>query len=184
MNYRKLSPKVFLYENIMTLEESSSLIKDFENVAEWKDSYVGDDQKVESIRSSIQAKVEHKKSRLSNKIVTQLLEKTNHYKVLNKIDLLYQLEGVSLIKYEQGNYFKEHADIAEGGIPRAVSCVIYLNPSEYDGGELEFTRLGLSVKTESPSMILFPSGEEYSHIAHPVKSGTKYSVVTWFADKR
>jgi predicted 2-oxoglutarate/Fe(II)-dependent dioxygenase YbiX len=32
-------------------------------------------------------------------------------------------------------------------------------------------------------LILFPSNYAYSHIAHPVTSGTKYAMVTWIRDR-
>jgi predicted 2-oxoglutarate/Fe(II)-dependent dioxygenase YbiX len=58
-----------------------------------------------------------------------------------------------------------------------------MNPEQYEGGDLEFTKLGISVKPKTPSMVFFPSTDEYSHIAHPVVSGIKYSIPIWFTDK-
>jgi hypothetical protein len=45
---------------------------------------------------------------------------------------------------------------------------------------LEFNNFDLTIKLEKNSIVLFPSNFPYSHIAHPVKSGVKYSLVTWF----
>jgi predicted 2-oxoglutarate/Fe(II)-dependent dioxygenase YbiX len=50
----------------------------------------------------------------------------------------------------------------------------------FEGGELEFPFFDLKIKLEKNSLVLFPSNFPYTHIAHPVTSGTKYSLVTWF----
>ena len=53
----------------------------------------------------------------------------------------------------------------------------YLN-DDYEGGELHFDKLGLTIKPKAGDLYLFPSSYVYSHAAMPVTSGTKYSVVT------
>jgi predicted 2-oxoglutarate/Fe(II)-dependent dioxygenase YbiX len=92
-----------------------------------------------------------------------------------------QDEGLTLLKYTDGNKYDYHAD-GEWSIYRTVSGIIYLNPQDYVGGETHFKLFDLNLKPESPSIALFPSNYAYMHAAMPVKSGTKYIFVTWMND--
>jgi predicted 2-oxoglutarate/Fe(II)-dependent dioxygenase YbiX len=86
-----------------------------------------------------------------------------------------------MLKYRSGEEYKAHYD---GGTMsgRAVSALVYLN-SDYEGGEIEFPHFGIKIKPEAGMMLLFPSNFAYRHIAHPIRSGTKYSLVTWIRDQ-
>jgi predicted 2-oxoglutarate/Fe(II)-dependent dioxygenase YbiX len=186
MNYLKLAKNVLLYESIISKEKSNELIKDFENHnLNWHNSIIGDSQMVDPlIRSSQQIEIKEKDSKLFYSINSQIIEKLNHYLLNTEFRSLVRSEKITLLKYYPGSFFKEHSDYNPNSeIPRIVSCVIYMNPEEYEGGDLEFTKLGFSVKPKTPSMLFFPSTEEYSHIAHPVVSGIKYSIPIWFTNK-
>ena len=63
-----------------------------------------------------------------------------------------------------------------------ASFNVYVNDN-FDGGVLEFKNKDYSVKPEPGMLILFPSNYAYTHIAHPVETGTKYAVVTWLHDR-
>ncbi len=90
-------------------------------------------------------------------------------------------EEYSMLKYEgsTGDHYDAHYD---GGVldRRWISAIIYLN-DDYEGGELEFVHFGVKIKPKVGSVIIFPSNYAYSHIAHSVKSGTKYAIVTFIA---
>jgi predicted 2-oxoglutarate/Fe(II)-dependent dioxygenase YbiX len=90
-------------------------------------------------------------------------------------------EHYQMLKYEQGEEYKGHYD---GGTPigRSISCLCYLN-GNFEGGELEFPNFHVKIKPEPGMLVLFPSNYAYLHIAHPVTSGTKYSMVTWIKDR-
>jgi predicted 2-oxoglutarate/Fe(II)-dependent dioxygenase YbiX len=95
------------------------------------------------------------------------------------------IEPTQFLKYDIRDKYDEHNDSEDwrdGKITRVVnrdiSVLFYLNDN-YEGGELEFTRLGLSVKPKKGMMIAFPSYFEFSHRVHPVRSGTRYSLATW-----
>ena len=90
-------------------------------------------------------------------------------------------EHYQMLKYDQGEEYKGHYD---GGtsIGRAISCLCYLN-GDFKGGELEFPNFHVKIKPEPGMLMLFPSNYAYLHIAHPVTSGTKYSMVTWIRDR-
>jgi hypothetical protein len=86
--------------------------------------------------------------------------------------------GFALLKYIDGGEYHIHHDHSPDN-SRVLSLVACLG-DDFEGGELEFNNFDLTVKLEKNSLILFPSNFPYTHIAHPVKSGVKYSLVTWF----
>lgn len=87
-------------------------------------------------------------------------------------------EGYVLLKYEVGTMYNQHYDCGPKQSHRVFSIICYLN-DDYEGGELEFPYLDLTYKPSAGDVIVFPSNYTFSHIAHPVTSGTKYSLVTW-----
>ena len=89
--------------------------------------------------------------------------------------------GYNMLKYKGGTEYKAHYD-GDTSSRRAVSAIIYLN-NEYEGGHVEFTNFGIKIKPEPGMLMLFPSNYAYTHIAHPVISGTKYALVTWTQDQ-
>lgn len=56
---------------------------------------------------------------------------------------------------------------------------MYLN-DDYEGGELWFPLLDLTIKPEAGDAVFFPSTYIYAHAAKQVTSGTKYAAVTMF----
>jgi len=88
-------------------------------------------------------------------------------------------EDYVMLKYQGST--KDHYDAHYDGGPstrRWVSAIIYLN-DDYEGGELEFVNFNVKIKPKLGSLLIFPSNYAYSHIAHPVITGTKYAIVTW-----
>lgn len=110
---------------------------------------------------------------LQEKLVKSVNEYTNEHEIEIGFD-----EGLTLLKYESGQYYKPHCDYAPHN-PRYLSALILLNPTEYEGGGTHFVHFDEEVKPTSPSLVLFPSNYAYSHTALPVDSGTKYAIVTW-----
>lgn len=119
---------------------------------------------------------------IHNQFYTSLLAATLPYASRYGIQEPFFHEGYSILKYRQGEEYKPHYD---GGTlsGRCISALIYLN-SNYEGGEIEFPHFHLKIKPEPGMMILFPSNYAYRHIAHPVRSGTKYALVTWIKDRQ
>jgi len=85
-------------------------------------------------------------------------------------------EVMNFISYGPGQHFQEHADHGFS-YSATVSLVAYPN-DDYEGGELAFPKLGITVKPRAGDLYIFPSSYIYSHVALPVKSGKKYSIVT------
>lgn len=90
-------------------------------------------------------------------------------------------EGYNVLRYRTGQEYKAHKD-GETVTGRALSAILYLN-NDFEGGEVEFVHHNVKIKPKPGMLLLFPSNYAYSHIAHPVTSGTKYAIVTWIKDR-
>lgn len=112
-----------------------------------------------------------------NLLNEKLVQSVNDYTKKYEIEIAFD-EGLTLLKYESGQYYKPHCDYAPHN-PRYLSALILLNPDEYEGGGTHFVHFDEEIKPSSPSLVLFPSNYAYSHTALPVESGTKYALVTW-----
>jgi hypothetical protein len=87
----------------------------------------------------------------------------------------------TMLRYTDGQKYDQHNDWSPKN-KRLISYLVYIN-DDYLGGELEFVHLGIKIKPKANSMIVFPSHFLFSHIAHPVESGTKYAIVNWILYK-
>lgn len=87
-------------------------------------------------------------------------------------------EPFQVLKYSEGANYRAHFDTSERN-PRSFSMVAVLRKPE-EGGELEFPYFNYTFELEEGSVIFFPANHPYTHIAHPVRKGLKYSLVTWF----
>lgn len=86
--------------------------------------------------------------------------------------------GYNVLKYNQGQEYIHHTDDSPT-TPRRLSGLAYLNDN-YEGGELNFTKLNLKYYPMAGDIVLFPSGMPYEHAAMPVTEGIKYAVVGWW----
>lgn len=86
-----------------------------------------------------------------------------------------------MLEYEVGHYFNIHTD-ADHNYQRVVSVVIFGN-DDYEGGVLEFDKMGIVLEPKFGDILVFPSCYAYSHKVYPVTKGTKYSFVNWFKYK-
>jgi hypothetical protein len=87
-------------------------------------------------------------------------------------------EIISLLKYSGLAEYHAHYDHSPD-TRRVFSLVACLGSPE-SGGELELVNFDLKITPEMGDVVMFPSNFPYTHIAHPVTSGLKYSMVTWF----
>lgn len=89
-------------------------------------------------------------------------------------------EPLQLGKYEIGGHYKWHQDVGPNYTTRKLSLVLQLtDPSEYDGGELEFSGFDGKVNNGIGDLILFPSYN--SHRVRPVTRGERMSLVAWLS---
>jgi hypothetical protein len=156
---------------------ASQAIKDAEKSKfPWMDSAIGFGDVAKHIRSSKSFGLDSldiSKEKIRPIIYDCIKKYCNYYDV----DVLAD-EGLSLLKYESYDKYEFHVD--EGpGKNRIVSCLIYLNPGEYEGGGTTFKHFNYTINPLAPSLVLFPSNYPYLHAADPVSKGKKYIVVTW-----
>jgi len=118
---------------------------------------------------------------IHNQFYTLLLATTLGYSKRNKIDEDLWHEDYNLLKYSDNQSYGCHYD-GMTSTGRVVSAICYLN-NDYEGGELEFPHFNLTIKPQPGMLLLFPSNFAYAHVAHPIKSGTKYAIVTWLRDR-
>lgn len=97
--------------------------------------------------------------------------------------------------YAPGGQYKIHMDV--GYIDhdsklvldypcRVISAVYFLNesPRDFTGGEFELMPVShesIIFQPKADHLLLFPSDVRYPHRVHPVISGTRYSIVSWFS---
>jgi predicted 2-oxoglutarate/Fe(II)-dependent dioxygenase YbiX len=106
--------------------------------------------------------------------------------ILDRLNLDYTT-AVEVLRYPSGTHSPVHVDGSGGHndsslVSRKVTWVktrIILLNDTFDGGELFFPHLGLSYGKECVgSLIEFPAGlQEYAHGVHPVRNGTRYTLV-------
>ena len=88
-------------------------------------------------------------------------------------------EAMRITKFTgPGEFFGSHSDDSFA-TPRTASMVYYPN-DDYDGGELEFIHFGVTIKPKAGQLFMFPSGYSYEHKVHPVRSGTRITMVSFF----
>lgn len=147
------------------------------------DYNVAQSRKCEAIYLSynevIQKKLDVRKSIDDNifKIVNGSLEK--YMKKCNALDYINVKgdTGYILLKYNTGDYVREHVDTWSGE-NRTLSCSMILN-NDYEGGELAFFDGKYKLNPKKGDIVIFPSSFTYPHQVLPVTSGTRYAVITW-----
>lgn len=187
------APCVYVYEDQLNSKEFINLIekesRDSWPYLSWVSSTTGNDSAISEYRSSLEMSVEplhldtvvDRLKPLQQEYRTNIFEPLQRcihdYRVAN--DLFIQADsGWSLLKYIEGGQYHIHHDHSSHN-ERVLSVVACLG-DDFEGGELEFNRFDLKIKLERNSLILFPANFPYTHIAHPVTSGVKYSLVSWF----
>lgn len=75
-------------------------------------------------------------------------------------------------KYDEGAFMGSHVDFNEDNYYLAYTIVVYLN-DDYQGGELYFNELDITIKPEAGSIIMYPSSAPYSHQSLKVLKGRK-----------
>jgi predicted 2-oxoglutarate/Fe(II)-dependent dioxygenase YbiX len=115
--------------------------------------------------------------------------------VLAFINGFYQVavrdrEPWQLLHYGVGGHYIPHVDaetlykddagleLWEKTLDRDLSLVYFLN-DDFAGGELVFPDLDLVIEPEPGTLVCFPSDHHYVHEVKPVRSGHRYTVVTW-----
>ena len=195
MNHIEAGPCISVYENVFDanratlflacLDEAAKNEWDYPEIS-WDHAYVGGGE-VTSYRTSVNCSLvslmkpypDTELSSLFRDEIQKPLEKVasdymqEHF-ISNGIHEPYQV-----LKYFPGAEYHSHWDHSRNN-SRVFSLVASMGEAE-EGGELEFPKFGVKLKLTNGSAVLFPANFPYIHIAHPVISGVKTSLVTWFS---
>lgn len=156
---------------------------------QWRDALVGYGQKIPGYRDCVDFKykktdIQGDKSEQSivlqglwDDVYNSKLPAVKDYcRQFNIGGELKYWESFNFIKYGPGQHFQEHHD--HGFSYNCVVSLVGYPNDDYEGGELYFRLQNLTVKPKAGDLYIFPSNYMYPHRAMPVKSGTKYSIVT------
>lgn len=86
--------------------------------------------------------------------------------------------GFHILKYNPGNFYKEHVDDFREMAYRRLSVSIGLN-SDFTGGEFAFFGGQELYSLGKNQALIFPSSWQYPHQILPVKTGERWSIVFW-----
>jgi hypothetical protein len=184
MNKKELAIGIIQYEFPEDL--SKKIIKKLNKLKseQWMPSLVGGSgpgHLKTYIRSSEVVDLYNLDDELAKDTRKYLIECVKDYCNLFNIEV-FSDEGLGILKYESDDKYEYHVD-SGWETYRTVSALIYLNPTEYEGGHTHFKYFDVGVKPDKPSLVLFPSNFSYLHAAMPVTSGKKYIIVTWLNDR-
>jgi len=199
---------VEIYDDFITEEQAKLIIKTVEDISNddginigFEDAVIGKGHKGGNIRSnqvfylSNLANEAHETrlyrdaikdgkekyfediNNIQNLIANRMQMFVNEYTQKYEFPILFD-EGYTILRYRGGQEYKGHSDYAPH-IPRYLSALILLNPSDYEGGGTYFEHFDVNIKPDKPSLVLFPSNYAYTHRAMPVIKGSKYAIVTW-----
>lgn len=166
----------------------NAIVNEYKDSGEWEIGYI--DNKVrKDVRNCqnipiskpaiIRVNPEHRAS-LDNQLFHIAGKVINDYAQKFGTFTIEKDEGYTLLRYETGQFIKPHIDTGVTELNRRkVSCSFALN-DEYTGGEFSFFNGEHTLKLDKGSILLFPSNFVYPHEILEVKSGTRYSIITWF----
>lgn len=180
MDYKELGTCVIQYD--FPEDIAKNLLAMLEQLGDdvWVRSGIGNENEIQTYRTSTSINFPEKFPLWDETVRQFFIPAVNDYCQKYEVKVS-QDEGFQLLRYQPNNEYKFHSD-GEWSMYRNVSALIYLNPSEYEGGETYFKNQDLNVKPEKPAIVLFPGNYAYLHSAMPVKSGVKYVLVTWMND--
>jgi predicted 2-oxoglutarate/Fe(II)-dependent dioxygenase YbiX len=169
----------------------NAIVNEYKDSTEWEIGYINNKVR-EDIRNCqnipisrpaiMQVNLEHRTA-LDNQLFHIAGKVINDYTQKFGTFIIEKDEGYTLLRYETGQFIKSHIDTSAAGETglnnRKVSCSFALN-DEYTGGEFSFFNGEHTLKLDKGSILLFPSNFVYPHEILEVKSGTRYSIITWF----
>jgi len=183
-----LEKYIRIYDNIISLESVSAIIRTFKD-SEFIQAKIIKDDGTEIINEEDRKVGEYplgtNKSHtethwlryLSYRISQAGADFTNKYKYVSQIK---NVTNVSILKYEVGGHYNKHVDCCPTAY-RELSFILMLN-DDYKGGALQFFDGEELIKEITPKggrLIVWPSNTLFPHKVVPIISGKRYVVVSW-----
>lgn len=194
--YHVSDPKfgIFLYRNAIERELNiperleATIGNSTHNLFKWSDAVVGYNVKMPEYRDCVDLKMSpihwpylspefEEVKKCYDDVDNRLKKCLTHYESMYNFKMEF-MEAINFVRYKPGQHFAVHTDHGFS-YTCTVSSVMYLN-DEYEGGELWFPYLDITLKPQAGDVVLFPSTYIYAHASLKVKSGVKYSAVTMF----
>ena len=186
-----LFPGMWVYRDIIkkdlnVIQRVENLLNENNSNFSWQDATVGYMKKIPEYRDCQDFKIGEIKGTPPNEdyqtygqiwkdLYNSQLPAVMDYCTRYNIKMDYW-EVMNFIKYGPKQHFQEHADHGFS-YSATVSLVAYPN-DDYVGGGLKFPKLNLEIQPKAGDLYIFPSTYLFSHIALPIESGVKYSIVT------
>lgn len=181
MNYTQLAVGIYQYDFPEDLAKNLVEVARQANDAVWKKSGIGSDGDLDqSYRTSRGLNMPEVFPFWDDEVRKFTVPAINHYSSDFEASIS-QDEGFNMLHYKVSNKYDYHSD-SDWTNYRTVSCLVYLNPSDYEGGETHFKKFDIKVKPEKPALVVFPSNYSYLHASLPVTEGEKYILVSWMND--
>lgn len=179
----KLADEIYLFKNFVSLEERSAILASLETYSPpgWANAseYTENSEVTPYLQIVKGADVVDLHKRLSDFVAPDFEPLPS-----NSINRL--LPGQSL--HAHWDSPGEEEQVPEGVDDPYQTChivkygsVVYL--SEFEGGEIYYTRLGLEYKPEPGDLIIHSAFELYEHGVRPVTSGIRYVYSTFLIQK-
>jgi hypothetical protein len=121
---------------------------------------------------------------ISKSLFDPLEDTLNHYFTLYpfaKTAIKSREDMMHVLKYEKAGFLPKHSD--HGKSSRVLSVLLYLN-EDYEGGEISWPDVGVTLKPEAGSIIYFPSNYVFTHEVAPIISGVRYALPNWFHNRK
>lgn len=168
-----------IYDDVLSVEECELLIKYYD---ECEHKYEGrvytaegitlkqDTKSVQQVDVEFESEADNILSKNCERMLQAYCEEQPWYPPAAINDIGYHIK-----RYEPGSgYFNEHIDVlCPNTARRTVVVQFYLNTVE-EGGETEFTELGIKCPPVRGRCLMFPAFFLYPHAGHVPISGPKY----------
>jgi predicted 2-oxoglutarate/Fe(II)-dependent dioxygenase YbiX len=179
-----------VFEKIVPDLLCDKIINEYEKTDEWKKGTVGDynlNSELRNCDSIFISKSEvidnnpEKRKQIDDEIFDIVSKCLQEYLKLNSLygSNIQSDSGYSLLRYKKNQCIGQHIDSSVRN-SRELSCSINLN-DDYTGGKFCFFNKQKKYKLNKGDVIMFPSNFMYPHEILPIKSGTRYSIITWIS---
>jgi predicted 2-oxoglutarate/Fe(II)-dependent dioxygenase YbiX len=184
---KSLEDYIITLDSIVPEELCDRIIDEYNNSSFWTNSAVGNGYVDPTVRNcdtinisadivindnfDVRKKIDSDLFECAAKAISEY--RTIFPEVASQIDT-----GYGLLRYSEGQFYIQHTDSFLHQ-QRTLSCSFILNDN-FIGGEFAFFDKEIMIRSPKGSAILFPSNFMYPHEIMPVKSGIRYSIITWF----
>ncbi|MFN4151823.1 MAG: 2OG-Fe(II) oxygenase [Candidatus Sericytochromatia bacterium] len=169
-----------VFKNVFSKSECQQILSKSELI---KDALLSNGVENKEVRNTHTRKISLKEDDewIVNRVYNTVIKANNSFFQFD----IQKMSPLHILEYTSGCFYDWHLDIG-GNIShstRKITSLVFLSdPSEYEGGSLEWSMNTLpdtmNLVQDIGSMIIFPSF--LPHKVNPVTSGTRRVLVSWF----